>query len=151
VIAWGVTVSVVGAVCFGGNWWLAAIFFGLAEIGFYLAYRSTAREVASHIASAGAGLGILARLRNAVRHSSDVPREIDALLERVERGLAIPRGWIAEVYGLTLQNSFLHAFKVQAAPFWEIWRLSARAGIADALRAAGEIEALASLSAFAYE
>ena len=80
-----------------------------------------------------------------------MPRALAEQTAAIDRTLTMPMGWMAEVYGWFLQNSFLHALKVQGMPLWEHWRLRACPAVRTALAAAGEVEALAALSAYAYE
>ncbi len=151
VLVWGVWISFVAAVALGGRWWLAVIAFGILETGLYLARRLAAHDVGQHVGDAGFALGVLHRLSAELRNRADVPSALAERTAVIDRALTIPNGWMAELYGLFLQNSFLHALKVQGMPLWEIWRLRARPAARAALAAAGEIEALAALSAYAFE
>jgi MutS domain V/MutS domain III len=151
VLVWGITLTTVMAIVRGGEWWLALVVLAVLEAGFYLSRRQVAREIGQHVGQAGYALGVLYRLRAVLRDRTDVPRGLSDRVAALDRALTMPAGFIAEVYGLTLQNSFLHALKVQGMPFWEAWRLRARAPVPAALAAAGQIEALAALSAYAYQ
>ena len=150
-IVWGLTIASVLAIVRGGAWWLAWIGLAAAEAGFYLARRQTAREIGQHVGHAGYTLGVLFRWRAALRQQSDKPAQLRASAAAIDGVLTMPARFFAETYGLLLQNSFLHALKVQGMPLWEDWRLAARAAAQPALAAAGEIEALAALGAYAYE
>ncbi|HEY4313126.1 MAG TPA: hypothetical protein VGN12_26975 [Pirellulales bacterium] len=151
VLVWGWTMSIVAALIVGGGWWWAVIAFTIFEALYYLSRRDTARAVAQHVGDSGYALGVLYRLHGELRNRSDVPPALAEHASAIGRALTIPQRWMAEVYGLFLQNSFLHAVKVQGMPLWEIWRLRAQPAVRSALAAAGEIEALAALSAYAYE
>ncbi|HVU88821.1 MAG TPA: hypothetical protein VHD36_15975 [Pirellulales bacterium] len=151
VAVWGATIAFVGALAAGGRWWLAFFAFGILEAVFYLSRRGAARDVGRHVGDAGFALGVLYRLRAELHRRADVPRALAGQTAAIDRALAMPFGWMAEIYGLFLQNSFLHALKVQGMPLWEIWRLRARPAVRAALAAAGEVESLAALSAYAYE
>jgi hypothetical protein len=150
-LVWGVTISLVAAVVAGRGWWLAFLVFAILEAVFYLARRRAARDVGQHVGDAGFTLAVLYRLRAELHNRGDVPRALAEQSAAIDRALTIPMGWMAEVYGYFLQNSFLHALKVQGMPLWEHWRLKARPAVRAALVAAGEVEALAALSAYAYE
>ncbi|MBI2825066.1 MAG: DNA mismatch repair protein MutS [Planctomycetia bacterium] len=149
-VAWALVASMVGAVVLGGAWWLAVAVTIALEAAIYVARRHAAREVARHVGDAGHALGVLFRLRAVLRQRpATVP--LSDIAAAIDRGLGFPARPLAELYGLFLQNSFLHALKVQSFPPLEAWRLAAREGIDQALAAAGRLEALAALSAYAYE
>ena len=141
VLAWGLTIAALAAIVFGGWWWPMLIALAIAEAIYYVSRRHTAREISRHVGAAGYALGVLFRLRSVLRDRRDVPAALAVSAAAIDRDLGFPTGWIAETYGLLLQNSFLHALKVQAVPLLESWRLQARAGAAQALAAAGKVEA----------
>ncbi len=151
VLAWGLTISTVAAIARGGFWGPLLLALVVAEALFYLAVRRPAREVATHVGAAGHALSVLYRLHDELRRSPEGARILAAQATAIERVLTMPLGFMATVYGLTLRNSFLHALKVQGMPLWEVWRQRAAPHTRQALAAAGEVEALAALSAFAYE
>jgi hypothetical protein len=150
-LAWGLTFTVLAAIVVGGLWWPIAAALALVEAIYYFMRRAAAREISRHVGDAGYALGVLFLLRSVLHGRSDVPAALGSSAAAIDRGLGFPVGWMAEIYGLLLRNSVLHALKVQAVPLLETWRLRAGAGAAEALAAAGEIEALAALGAYAYE
>jgi len=151
VLVWGWTISLVMAVARGGVWWPAFVAFSVLETVFYVARRSSARAIAQHVGEAGSTLGVLYRLCAELRRHVQLPAALAEKTATIERALTMPSGWMAEVYGLFLQNSFFHALKVQGMPLWEVWRLRARPAVEQALAAAGEVEALLALNAYAFE
>lgn len=151
VLAWGLTISTVMAIARGGFWGPLLLALVVAEALFYLAVRRQAREVAAHVGAAGHALAVLYRLHDELRRAPNGVSVLGEQAAAIERSRTMPALYFPTVYGLTLRNSFLHCLKVQGMPLWEAWRLRARPHVREALAAAGEIEALAALSAFAYE
>ena len=121
-LAWGLTFTAVGSIVMGGAWWEALLGFVLLEAVFYLAHRQAARQVAQHVADAGYTLGVLHRLSGAIAASQNPPAAATGLAGQMKR-CSPCRCRCAELYGLFLQNSFLHALKIQGMPLWEAWRL----------------------------
>ena len=121
-LVWGATISLVAAAMVGGGWWLAFLVFSILEAVFYLARRRSAREVGQHVGDAGFALAVLYRLRTELHNRADAPRALSEQTAAIDRALTMPMGWMAEFYGWFLQNSFLHALKVQGMPLWEHWR-----------------------------
>jgi len=74
--------------------------------------------------------------------------EVDAALTA---GLGLSGRRAADLYGLFLQNPFVHLLAVQAVPGIDGCRRRAAAAVSRAVSAAGEFEALGALSAYACE
>ncbi|HEY2840583.1 MAG TPA: hypothetical protein VGJ26_15615 [Pirellulales bacterium] len=160
--AWGLVAGIVLTSTVGGHQWpLVLVPLGLAT-AFHLWRRHATREVCRHTGAAGRCLGVLFELRQALRgRASDAPAALAEIAARLDRGLGFPNGRAARAYGVLLQGSVLHALAVQLFPPLDGWRVNAggdgaegkraEMGLADAIAAGGELEALAALSAYAYE
>lgn len=156
-VAWGLVAGVVvTSLARSQRWPLVVVPMALA-VAFYLWRRGATREVCRHTGSAGRCLGVLFELRAAIYGRSEtVPTALAEIAARLDRGLRFPSGRLARAYGLLLQGTVLHSLAVQLFPPLDRWRVRTGggptgSGMADAIAAGGELEALAALSAYAFE
>jgi hypothetical protein len=141
--AWGLVAGVLMTSLMGTQRWPLVLIPMALAAAFYLWRRR-------------ATLGVLSDLRAALRGrstnaGSGPPTALADLAARLDRGQSFPSGRAARAYGLLLQGSVLHSLAVQLFPPLDRWRVKAGAGLAEAIAAGGELEALAALSAYAFE
>jgi len=156
--AWALVAGVLVTSVVGGRRWPLVLVPMALAAACYLWRRRATRDVCRHVGSAGRCLGVLADLRAALRKSSPSAgaSALADIAARLDRGQSFLSGRAARAYGLLLQGSVLHSLAVQLFPPLDRWRVKAGAGqpgpaLADAIAAGGELEALAALSAYAFE
>jgi len=120
------------------------------ELGFYTLFRSRLRPISSHGQCAVATLSYFSSVRATLQNTSFESRRLSDIQQKIAAGAAAPPSLVCAVYRFISQLPLLLLLVCQFVPRVDRYRRSLAKPADDALRALGELEAIASLAQYSF-